>query len=560
MTKRRATHLAPLALAVVLIGTALSVGLPASAAACTNTAPGQLARWPGDASTTEVAHGRDGTPIGGTSYAAGKVNQAFSFDGASHIVSVPDDPDWSLTGDFSIDTWVSFAGFHGRAQALVAQDEGVGTTDKWMFWYAEGGALAFEFGTQGMGFLPVSSPWSPTISQWYHVAVTRSGADFTLYINGAVVDTGSETTSIPDAAAPLTLGWGETDWFFDGLLDEPEIYSRALSDTEIKAIYDAGSSSRCAITQSTLTLTPPAWAYPNETLTIDGTLALSGGAAVDGLPIMITKSIDGAAPVAVATAVAAADGSFSFDDTPAAGTVVYRAAFAGATDVSAENAFAKVVVAKRTSKLTVSVSKATVKFGDRVTVTSHLNGGFQNKTVTIWVVPSGGTKQKLRRGDVNGAGNLSVTHEPTRQTTYYATYGGDAHWVADTSPSKVVAVVPRWSAKIIGGYATVNGVRLYHYSSACGPTNATGCPATTFTLSPNHAGQRVYYEGRYCKNGYCVNDSGSDRLNGKSQVFVYVYYGDSSAIGWTINFRYRFSSDKDHNASNAAWVKTKVTA
>ena len=55
----------------------------------------------------------------------------------------------------------------------------------------------------------------PTLSQWYHVVVTRSGSDFTLYIDGVVVDTGIESTPIADAAAPLTLGWGETDWFFE---------------------------------------------------------------------------------------------------------------------------------------------------------------------------------------------------------------------------------------------------------------------------------------------------------------------------------------------------------
>ena len=161
---------------------------------------------------------RDGAPVGGTTFASGEVGQAFSFDGVNDTVTVPDDPDWSLPGDFTIDTWVNFAGgFDGIAQALVAQDEGSGTTNKWMFWYEGGpGALGFEFGTGGAGFHPLSYAWSPTLSQWYHVAVTRSGSDFTLYIDGAVVDTGTESTPIPDAVAPLTLGWGETDWFFNG--------------------------------------------------------------------------------------------------------------------------------------------------------------------------------------------------------------------------------------------------------------------------------------------------------------------------------------------------------
>ena len=115
---------------------------------------------------------------------------------------------------------MNFAGYNELADALVAQDEGFGTTNKWMFWYeGAGGGLGFEYGAGGVGVHPLSHPWSPTLGQWYHVAVTRSGSDFTLYIDGAVVKTGISSIPIPDAAAPLTLGWGETDWFFDGRLE-----------------------------------------------------------------------------------------------------------------------------------------------------------------------------------------------------------------------------------------------------------------------------------------------------------------------------------------------------
>ena len=90
--------------------------------------------------------------------------------------------------------------------------------------------------------------------------------------------------------------------------------------------------------------------------------------------------------------------------------------------------------------------------------------------------------------------------------------------------------------------------------------NSTGCPAARFTLSPSHAGQRVYFQGRYCHNGKCYNDSGSWRLNRKSQTVVFIYYGDKTVIGWSLNFRVRFAGDNDHTASTSAWVKTKVTA
>jgi hypothetical protein len=546
-------------LSIALLASVLALAPSASAAVCTDTAAGQLARWPGDNSTAEVAHGRNGTLVGDTTYAAGKVGQAFSFDGVGDTVTVSDNRDWTLDGDFTIDTWVNFNGVGGDI-AFIGHDEAQGFFPKWLLWRKGTGELSFHINTGATSVDAVSYAWSVGTGQWYHVAVTRAGNTFTLYVDGASVATATDATAIPDAAAPVTLGSAESDFHLNGLLDEPEIYQRALSSTEVKAIYDAGTNARCAITRSTLTFAPQGWAYPNESLTLNGSLALSGGASVSGLPIDITKSVDGGSPVALPSTATASDGSFSVTDTPAAGSVVYRAIFAGATNVSAENAYAKVAVKRKTSALSVALSKSTVKLGDAVTVTAHLKGGSTNRTVTIWAVPSGGSKQKLEQGKVNRKGNLSARHKPTRKTKYYATYTGDAHWTADTSSSKTVHVVPRWSRKIIGGYATVNGVRLYHYSSKCSPTNSTGCPAATFTLSPNHGGERVYFQGRYCHNGKCIDDSGSFRLNRKSKISVFIYYGDKSIIGWTLNFRMRFPGDTDHTASTSAWVKTKVTA
>ena len=547
-------------LATSLVASGFLLAPPAGAIACTDTASGQLARWAGDGDANEVAHGRDGTLVGDTTFTSGEVSSAFSFDGAADTVTVPHNPDWTLAGDFTVDTWVNFAAFNGHSQVFLAHDPEVGLFPKWLFWYAETGELGLHVNTGSAIVDPISFAWSPSASTWYHLAITRSGNDFALYVNGTLVKTATSAVEVPAVQAPLTLGSSENDYYLHGLLDEPEIYQRALNGVEVKAIFDAGGNARCAISQSTLSLTPPAWAYPDETLTMNGSLALSGGASASGQQIALTKSVDGGAPSALPPATSGSDGSFSFTDTPAAGTVVYRATFAGSANVSAENAYATVIVQKKTSSLSVSVSKSTVRFGDPVTVAAHLTGGFTNKRVTIWAVPFGSSKQKLAEGKVNSGGTLAVRSKPTRGTEYYATYVGDAHWSSDTSSSKTVKVEPRWSIKIDGGYATVSGVRLYHYSALCGPTNGTGCPAAAFQLSPNHGGQRVYYEGRYCHNGNCSKDSGTFRLSRKSVASVYVYYGDASIIGWTMNFRFRFNGDKDHTPSTSAWVKTRITA
>ena len=112
----------------------------------------------------------------------------------------------------------------------------------------------------------------------------------------------------------------------------------------------------------------------------------------------------------------------------------------------------------------------------------------------------------------------------------------------------------------MGGYATSNGFRLYHYNAACASSTSTVCPAATFTLGPNHAGQRVYFIGKYCKAGRCFGDSGRYRLDKKSHVTVHIHYGSSQVIGFVLYLRFRFGGDGDHKGATAKAIKEKITA
>src|SRR6185503_10161516 len=68
----------------------------------------------------------------------------------------------------------------------------------------------------------------------------------------------------------------------------------------------------------------------------------------------------------------------------------------------------------------------------------------------------GGHKQLLKKGAVNSGGDLVVKTRPSRNTSYLATYAGEAAWKSDTSGSVAVTVAGRWSGKVIGGYATAS--------------------------------------------------------------------------------------------------------
>jgi hypothetical protein len=107
---------------------------------------------------------------------------------------------------------------------------------------------------------PIGSPVSsivPTALQWHHTTVTISSNGIaSLYLNGSLV---SQTVSSNPAiairtASILAIGFrGDYSTYpFKGYIDDVRIYNRALTATQVKALYDANSGANAINT------TPPA--------------------------------------------------------------------------------------------------------------------------------------------------------------------------------------------------------------------------------------------------------------------------------------------------------------
>jgi hypothetical protein len=58
------------------------------------------------------------------------------------------------------------------------------------------------------------------------------------YINGSQVFSGTVSSTLPSNGSILDIG-GDSDGWFPGLIDDVRIYSRALSASEISALYNA---------------------------------------------------------------------------------------------------------------------------------------------------------------------------------------------------------------------------------------------------------------------------------------------------------------------------------
>jgi hypothetical protein len=80
-----------------------------------------------------------------------------------------------------------------------------------------------------------------------HVAFTYDQNTMLLYLNGVPIATNViGPHQIATSSSNLRIGGDDNgNGMFDGLIDEVSVYNRALSSSQIAAIYGAGAAGKC---------------------------------------------------------------------------------------------------------------------------------------------------------------------------------------------------------------------------------------------------------------------------------------------------------------------------
>ena len=80
---------------------------------------------------------------------------------------------------------------------------------------------------------------------WTHVCGVRSGTSVRIYVNGIMEESSesSEIVNLNNTASIFTGNIGDLNVplnvSLDGLIKNARVYSRALSDSEVKTVFDA---------------------------------------------------------------------------------------------------------------------------------------------------------------------------------------------------------------------------------------------------------------------------------------------------------------------------------
>lgn len=221
------------------------------------TAPANMVSWwTGDNNTIDRIGDNDGTQLNGLNYTVGMVDNAFLFDGIDDMVLVPHSTSLDTTGDMTVMAWVRRIGYANPHQTVFCKGAGYIPNDEPTVF-----SMRFEFDITEFVFedsngnnIILNGPAFED-SMYHHYVYVRQGNTHTLYVDGFLFN--NDTFTNPPASTtglPFTIGAqyhnptnssNDYDFYFHGEIDELMLYNRALSNSEIQAIYNAGTDGVC---------------------------------------------------------------------------------------------------------------------------------------------------------------------------------------------------------------------------------------------------------------------------------------------------------------------------
>ena len=262
--------------------------LQAQTPGCALPPPGLVSWWRADGSGVDELGGNNGVPTGDAAFTQGRVGQAFLFDGLTDGVRVGTATNLQLQ-DFTIEAWVE------RASASVVS-------------YGEfGNGFIFAFGAGGYG-LYLDPDGKPTLTKvtlssqtasagitdtnFHHLAVTKSGPAVVFYIDGLGYPAADYDPGFVFTTTATVGAWGDSlEGTFLGAIDELAVYSRALTASEVQAIYNAGSSGKCSSEPPVIVV------VPSDQTVIEHDTAIFGVVARGATPLSYQWTLNGAALV-----------------------------------------------------------------------------------------------------------------------------------------------------------------------------------------------------------------------------------------------------------------------
>lgn len=214
--------------------------------------------WDAEGNAKDISgNDHDGTLTDAdATFAPGEVGQAFSFDGVDDYVDIPNKGDLNPSV-ITVDAWiyVTSSNLFGQFYPSIIGKGNVGNfAESYALYLDTSGGVDFLVNTTGQpDGLGRATAFGSTITPdaWNFVAGTYDGSTVNVYVNGVAGIPSLHPGAINATPNDLLIGKadrtssGYPDSYFNGRIDEVELFSRALSSSEIQGIYNAGTAGKC---------------------------------------------------------------------------------------------------------------------------------------------------------------------------------------------------------------------------------------------------------------------------------------------------------------------------
>jgi len=222
---------------------------------CAKTENGLVAYYPFNGNANdESGNGNNGVVNGATltTDRFGKADSAYSFDGVNDYIDIGQLAKLQDSQEITVMIWIKKS-VHGGVGGFVGKwDTSPNGTNTFLIYNGEGsynnnGAFALSFndntngGVQATSILP--------INEWINITATWRSSDgrMIIYKNGVlesstIVGVGKKLKYHTSYTAKIGE-WGilrNSQYKLNGLIDDIRIYNRALTDTEVLALYNEG--------------------------------------------------------------------------------------------------------------------------------------------------------------------------------------------------------------------------------------------------------------------------------------------------------------------------------
>jgi hypothetical protein len=185
-----------------------------------------------------------------TDWVAGKAGNGgaldFAGDADDDFVSIANESDYDFTtGDYTIAVWVYSDAAQVDYTGIVSKTAGGSATDAWGVGYSNASDKGRFFVNTTTGYHEALADSDIPTGQWVHLVGRLSGTEVGLFVDGVKQGTTGTISGTRDANnGEVEIGrntqGGPTYDYFDGKIDEVRIYNRAITEAEVRYLYNKG--------------------------------------------------------------------------------------------------------------------------------------------------------------------------------------------------------------------------------------------------------------------------------------------------------------------------------